>query len=115
MESVAIRFQNVERIDAYNLKAKEPSVEIVEIEEGTDLAQYEPGTVIVMIAMAALGVAAAWLLKNRKTTEIDEELTVIKSDGTMVKKNIHFKVDQSLATDQSVAALTEYMKRSLSD
>jgi hypothetical protein len=110
MQQMLIQICDVERIDALELQGKEPSTQISDQGEGHDPAQYELALVTVTIAAAAIAALSAWLLKNRKSHLIESELVLIGADGSRIKHKLRYRLNESIATRESEAALTTYLQ-----
>jgi hypothetical protein len=110
MEPVSIQIRNVPRIDALKLQKRDPDIAMTSPPEGTDLAQYEPATLIISLGIAGIGALAAWLLKDRKLRVVDEEITLQLAGGDKVTRHIHFELNESVATEKSVEALKTYLE-----
>jgi hypothetical protein len=109
MSNAKLVFSNLDRVDALKLKHREPAALIEEPAERSGLEQYEPGTVLVIIALSGIAAVAAWLLKDRKLKTIKEEVELIQPDGSRFRRRIEYTVDESLASEASEAALTRYL------
>jgi len=113
--SESLEFTNVERAAARNLRAAVPSAVIKEERIAGSASQGEPATVTVIVTLAAISAVAAWLMKYRKSTKIDQEVIVATEDGRRIEKRIRITIDESKTTEETVKFIEHYLNQAILD
>ncbi len=111
MEETKLRLYGLNKLDQKELEAElDPSVVAFDesIPEGGEHGELLTVTAIVLVGIVSLRLLAAWLLKTRRSEQLNETLEIERPDGTRIKRSLSVNLRGSEEPEAAVLkALTD--------